>query len=376
MSLEEHSINSEGVRRTPLYDEHVKMGGRIVTFAGYELPVWYTSQIEEHKFTRESCGAFDITHMGEAIFEGPKALDTIDKLLSNNPRKLAVGQAHYTLLMNDSGGIVDDLIVYRLAEEVYLWVFNGANVEKDVAWIKSKVDDDSIWRHRSYHTSLIAVQGPKAESIVDKAIPEAQVKDMNYFGLKWVGQDDDNWLTVARTGYTGEDGFEIILSNNQAVDMWRKLFEIGGDNIKPIGLGARDTLRLEMCYSLYGNDIDDTTNPFEANLGWVVKLKKREFSSSEIIRQIKKDGVTRKIVGLKPQHKASARHHDEILLNDEKIGFITSGSFGPSINENIALGFVPKEHAEVGNIVQVKIRNKIVDAPVVSTPFVEPHTKK
>jgi len=376
MSLEEHSINSEGVRRTPLYDEHVKMGGRIVTFAGYELPVWYTSQIEEHKFTRESCGAFDITHMGEAIFEGPKALDTIDKLLSNNPRKLAVGQAHYTLLMNDSGGIVDDLIVYRLAEEVYLWVFNGANVEKDVAWIKSKVDDDSIWRHRSYHTSLIAVQGPKAESIVDKAIPEAQVKDMNYFGLKWVGQDDDNWLTVARTGYTGEDGFEIILSNNQAVDMWRKLFEIGGDNIKPIGLGARDTLRLEMCYSLYGNDIDDTTNPFEANLGWVVKLKKREFSSSEIIRQIKKDGVTRKIVGLKPQHKASARHHDEILLNDEKIGFITSGSFGPSINENIALGFVPKEHAEVGNIVQVKIRNKIVDAPVVSTPFVQPHTKK
>ncbi|MCD6216823.1 glycine cleavage system aminomethyltransferase GcvT [bacterium] len=376
MSLEEHSINSEGVRRTPLYDEHVKMGGRIVTFAGYELPVWYTSQIEEHKFTRESCGAFDITHMGEAIFEGPKALDTIDKLLSNNPRKLAVGQAHYTLLMNDSGGIVDDLIVYRLAEEVYLWVFNGANVEKDVAWIKSKVDDDSVWRHRSYHTSLIAVQGPKAESIVDKAIPEAQVKDMNYFGLKWVGQDDDNWLTVARTGYTGEDGFEIILSNNQAVDMWRKLFEIGGDNIKPIGLGARDTLRLEMCYSLYGNDIDDTTNPFEANLGWVVKLKKREFSSSEIIRQIKKDGVTRKIVGLKPQHKASARHHDEILLNDEKIGFITSGSFGPSINENIALGFVPKEHAEVGNIVQVKIRNKIVDAPVVSTPFVQPHTKK
>ncbi len=376
MSLQEHTINEQGVRRTPLHDEHVKLGGRIVTFADYELPVWYTSQIEEHKFTRASCGAFDLTHMGEAIFEGSKALDTIDKLLSNNPRKLKVGQAHYTLLMNDKGGMVDDLIVYRLAEEVYLWVFNGANVEKDVAWIKSKVDDDTVWRHRSYHTSLIAVQGPKAESIVDKAIPEAQVREMGYFGLKWVGQDDDNWLTVARTGYTGEDGFEIILSNNLAVDMWRKLFEIGGDDIKPIGLGARDTLRLEMCYSLYGNDIDDDTNPFEANLGWVVKLKKREYSSSEILRQIKKDGVTRKIVGLKPKHKAAARHHDEILLNDERIGYITSGSFGPSIGENIALGFVPKELAEEGNVVQVRIRNKIVDAPIVPMPFVEPHTKK
>ena len=376
MSLHEHTINEQGVRRTPLYDEHVKLGGRIVDFAGYELPVWYTSQIEEHKFTRASCGAFDLTHMGEAIFEGPKALDTIDKLLSNNPRKLKVGQAHYTLLMNDKGGIVDDLIVYRLAEEVYLWVFNGANVEKDVAWVKSKVDDDSIWRHRSYHTSLIAVQGPKAESIVDKAIPEAQVKDMDYFGLKWIGQDDDNWLTVARTGYTGEDGFEIILSNNHAVDMWQKIFEIGGTDIKPIGLAARDTLRLEMCYSLYGNDIDDDTNPFEANLGWVVKLKKRDYSSSEILRQIKKEGITRKIVGLKPQHKAAARHLDEILLNDKKIGYITSGSYGPSVGENIAMGFVPKELAEAGNVVQVKIRNKVVDAPIVAMPFVKPHTKK
>lgn len=376
MTLFEHQINEKGIRRTPLYEEHLKHGGRMVEFAGYELPVWYTSQIEEHNFTRESCGAFDITHMGEVIFQGPDALDTFDKLLSNNPRKLEIGQAQYSLLMNDNGGIVDDLIVYMLDKDVYLWVINGANVEKDVAWIASKVSDKNVWRHRSYFTSLIAVQGPKAEEILDKAIPEAGVKDLGYFGLKWVWKDDDKWLTIARTGYTGEDGFEVIISNNLAVEMWHRIFEAGGKKIVPIGLAARDTLRLEMCYSLYGNDITDDTNPFEANLGWAVKLKNREFSSSSILKRIKDEGITRKLVGFKPQGKSAARHHDGIFANSEKIGFITSGSFGPTVGENIALGYVPVEYAEEGRVLQIGIRNKMVDAPVVTPPFLEPRTKK
>jgi aminomethyltransferase len=372
----EHPINEKGIRRTPLYEEHIKLGGKMVDFAGYELPVWYTSQIEEHNFTRESCGAFDITHMGEVIFQGPKALDTIDKLVSNNARKLEVGQAQYSLLMNDKGGIVDDLIIYMLDKDVYLWVINGANVEKDVAWIASKVPDEKIWRHRSYFTSLIAVQGPKAEEILDKAIPEAGVKDLGYFGLKWVWRDDEKWLTIARTGYTGEDGFEVIMSNNLAVEMWHKIFAAGGKKIAPIGLAARDTLRLEMCYSLYGNDITDDTNPFEATLGWAVKLKNREFTSSNILKKIKDEGITRKLVGFKPEGKSAARHHDGIFINNEKIGFITSGSFGPTVGENIALGYVPVEYADEGRILQIGIRNKMVDAPVVSPPFLEAHTKK
>lgn len=376
MTLFEHQINEKGIRRTPLYEEHLKHGGRMVEFAGYELPVWYTSQIEEHIFTRESCGAFDLTHMGEVIFQGPDALDTIDKLLSNNPRKLEIGQAQYSLLMNDNGGIVDDLIVYMLDKDVYLWVINGANVEKDVAWIASKVSDKNVWRHRSYFTSLIAVQGPKAEEILDKAIPEAGVKDLGYFELIWIWRDDEKWLTIARTGYTGEDGFEVIMSNNLAVEMWHRIFEAGGKNIAPIGLAARDTLRLEMCYSLYGNDITDDTNPFEANLGWAVKLKNREFSSSNILKRIKDEGVTRKLVGFKPQSKSAARHHDGIFANGEKIGFITSGSFGPTVGENIALGYVPVEYAEEGRVLQIGIRNKTVDAPVVTPPFVEPRTRK
>jgi len=375
MPLQEHLIDSDGARRTPLYDEHIKMGGRIITFAGYKLPVWYTSQKEEHLFTRQSCGAFDLTHMGEVIFEGPKALDTIDRLVSNNARKLEVGQAQYSLLMNDRGGMVDDLIVYHLADDVYLWVINGANVEKDVAWIEKQVPDKSIWRHRSYYTSLIAVQGPKAEEIVNKVIPEADVKNLPYFGLKWVWRDDEKWLTVARTGYTGEDGFELIISNNLVVDFWQKLFKVGGDALKPIGLGARDTLRLEMCYSLYGNDITDDTNPFEANLGWVVKLKNRNFNSADILRKIKDEGLKRKIVGLKPEGKAAARHEDEILFNGEKVGYVTSGSYGPSVGANIALGYVPTELAEIGKVVQVKVRGTLYNAPIVSTPFIEAHTK-
>ncbi|MBU1023592.1 glycine cleavage system aminomethyltransferase GcvT [bacterium] len=375
MPLEEHSLNTAGIRRTPLYDEHVKLGGRIVEFAGYELPVWYTSQIEEHKFTRESCGVFDLTHMGEAIFEGPKALDTIDKLLSNNPRKLEVGQAQYTLLMNDKGGIVDDLIVYRLDDEVYLWVFNGANVEKDTGWIRSKVADETIWRHRSYQTSLIAVQGPKSEAIVERVFPDAGAKDLDYFGLKWLWREDEKWLTIARTGYTGEDGFEIIVSNNFAVEIWRKLFKYGGEDIKPIGLAARDTLRMEKAYALYGNDIDEDSNPFEANLGWVVKLKNREFSSSEILQNLKKEGVIRKLSGLKPAGRAAARHGDEIFADGKKVGIITSGSFAPTVGDNIALGYILKEYAEIDNIVQIEVRNKRIDAKVVNTPFIEPRTK-
>lgn len=379
---EQHKINEKGIRRTPLYEEHLKMKGRMIEFAGYELPVWYTSQVDEHLFTRKSCGIFDLTHMGEIIFSGPKALQTIDRLVSNNAAKLNVGEAQYSLLMNDRGGMVDDLITYRLADDVYLWVINGANVEKDVAWVASKVPEKGIWRHRSYFTSLIAVQGPKAEEIVDKVVPDANVKNMPYFGLKWVWQDDEKWLTVARTGYTGEDGFEIIVSNNLAVDFWRKIFAIAGDSAKPIGLAARDTLRLEMCYSLYGNDITDDTNPFEANLGWVVKLKNRNFSSSEILKRFKDEGLKQKLVGLKPEGKSAARHNDEIWSEGKKIGFVTSGSYGPSVGANIALGYVPIELSEVGNIVQIKIPDKVkkcdkfINAPIVPTPFVEPHTKK
>jgi aminomethyltransferase len=375
MLVEEHRINDKGVRQTPLYEEHVKLGGRMVDFANYELPVWYTSQIEEHKFTRASCGAFDLTHMGEAVFEGPEALDTIDKLLSNNPRKLNVGEAQYSLLTNDKGGIVDDLIVYRLAEDVFLWVFNGANVEKDYAWIKSKVTNDKIWRHLSYYTSLIAVQGPRAEEIVNKVVPEANVPELPYFGLKWVWKNDDKWLTVARTGYTGEDGFELIMSNNLAADMWRKVLHTGGENIKPIGLAARDTLRLEMCYSLYGNDIGDDTNPYEANLGWVVKMKNRNFTGSELIKKVKDEGLKRKIVGFKPKGKIAARHHDEIWHEDKKVGVVTSGSFGPSVGENVALGYVPTELAETGSVIKIKVRDKFIDAEIVETPFLKPHTK-
>ncbi len=354
-----------GLRRTPLYERHLALGAKMVPFAGYEMPIQYAGIVAEHRAVRGAAGLFDLSHMGEFFFTGAGAGTALDRLVSSDIAGLEAGQARYGLLTNARGTIVDDVIVYRLASDRYLMVVNAANIEKDAAHVRTHLAAGVRFDDGSPHTSLVAIQGPKAAAILSRLAPS--VAPLAPFGVaetKVAGAQG----AVARTGYTGEDGFEVFLRNDLAAGVWDALLEAGkADGLVPIGLGARDTLRLEARFSLYGNEIDETTDPIEAGLGWTCKLDK-DFTGRDAIAAAKERGPVRRIAGLVVDGGV-ARHGHEVTKDGQAVGRVTSGTYGPSVGKNIALAYVPAELSKIGTALAVRIRDRDVPATVVKTPF-------
>ena len=358
-------------KRTPLYDSHVALGAKIIPFAGYDMPVRYTGDKAEHLAVRNAAGIFDVSHMGEFFVSGPNALELIQKVSSNDASRLVEGKAQYSCLPNHEGGIVDDCIVYKLGEEEYMIVVNAANIQKDWDWIVASNTMGAVLVDRSEEYSLLAVSGPKAAD----CIQGFTTHDLSEMGTYFVWQGSFNGIDdviLASTGYTGEKTFEIFLPNEYAASTWDAILTAGEPHgLIPTGLGARDTLRLEMGYMLYGNDINDETSPLEAGLGWITKLKKGPFNGSDKIIALKEAGIQRKLVGFKMKDRGIPRPAYEIERNGEVGGKVTSGSISPISGEGIGLAYVPLEWAAVGTEISVKIRNKSLKAIVSKPPFIE-----
>lgn len=359
------------MKNTALTDVHISLGAKMVPFAGYNMPVQYTGINAEHEAVRKSVGVFDVSHMGEFILKGDGALDLIQKVTSNDASKLYDGKIQYTYFPNEQGGIVDDLLVYRIDAKTYMLVVNASNIEKDWEWINKYNTQDVEIINISDKTSLLAVQGPKAVRVLQK-LTDIDLSSMDYYTFeKGVFAGKDNVL-ISCTGYTGAGGFEIYFENSYAEDIWNAVFEAGKEfDIKPAGLGARDTLRLEMGFCLYGNDIDDSTSPLEAGLGWVTKFTK-DFINAENLKKEKEQGVDNKLVGFEVLDRGIARHGYEI--HDEQgnlIGRVTSGTQSPSLNKSIGLGYVKKEFSKEGTNIFISVRNKARKAVTVKPPFIK-----
>ena len=357
------------MKSTALTKIHESLGAKMVPFAGYNMPVSYEGVNAEHETVRNGVGVFDVSHMGEFLAIGEKALDLLQKVCSNDISKLKVGGAQYNCLPNNDGGIVDDLIVYRIRENEYLLVVNASNIEKDWEWISSHNDFGVELKNISDNFSLLAIQGPKAieamQSLTDTDL--SAIKFYNFEVAPFAGIDH---VIISATGYTGSGGFEIYCHNEYAEQLWEKVFEAGKDfGIKPIGLAARDTLRLEMGYCLYGNDIDDTTSPIEAGLGWITKFTK-DFVNSEALKAEKENGPERKLVGFELTERGIPRHGYEIVDADGiVIGVVTSGTMSPSLSKGIGLGYVKVAYASPDSEIFIKVRNKNIPAKVVKLPF-------
>ncbi|MDZ7268810.1 MAG: glycine cleavage system aminomethyltransferase GcvT [candidate division KSB1 bacterium] len=354
-------------KKTPLHEVHVGLGAKMVEFGGYLMPVQYRGIIEEHLTVRRAVGVFDVSHMGEFEFRGPGAPALLQRMTINDVARLAPGQAQYSAMCYPDGGIVDDLIVYRLPDR-YLAVVNAANLRKDWEWLQQEARPEAGMVDVSEQTALLAVQGRHARATLQK-LTTAPLHAIKSYWLA-SGEIAGVPALIARTGYTGEDGFELACDARQAVKLWDALFEAGREfGIEPIGLGARDTLRLEMKYCLYGNDIDHTTNPLEAGLGWITKLDKGDFIGRAALASVKAQGLRRKLVGLELSGRNLARHGHAILKDGVTIGHVTSGTFSPSLQKAIAMGYVAAEHSAVGTELTVDVRGRQVAARVVATPF-------
>lgn len=358
------------VKQVPLNDIHEKLGAKMMPFAGFNMPVRYSSDKEEHMAVRDSVGVFDVSHMGEFMLKGPHALDLIQWVTSNDASKIVDGQAQYSCLPNDKGGIVDDLLIYRMAEEEYMLVVNASNIEKDWNWIKSQDKWGVEMTDISDDLALLAVQGPKAVETLQK-LTDVNLSDVSFYTFV-KGELAGKEMIISATGYTGSGGFELYINKADAEEVWEKVFEAGEEfAIKPIGLGARDTLRLEKGFCLYGNDITDETSPLEAGLGWVTKFTK-EFVNSENIKAQKEAGVERKLVGFEMIERGIPRHDYELADADGNIiGKVTSGTMSPSLNLGIGMGYVTKENSKPETEISVVIRGKNVKAKVVRPPFLK-----
>ena len=357
------------MKNTALTQKHIALGAKMVPFAGYNMPVQYTGVIDEHLAVRNGVGVFDVSHMGEFILKGDNALDLIQRVTSNDVSVLVDGKVQYSCLPNDKGGIVDDLLVYRIDAKTYLLVVNASNIEKDWNWISMHNTKGVEMIDISPKTSLFAVQGPKAIDALQK-LTNIDLKNMVYYSFaKGTFAGVDNVL-ISATGYTGAGGFEIYVENEHAEKIWNAVFDAGKElGIKPIGLAARDTLRLEMGFCLYGNDINDTTSPIEAGLGWITKFTK-EFTNSGNLLEQKNKGVLKKLVGFEMIDRGIPRHDYEIIdANGNIIGAVTSGTQSPSLNKAIGMGYVKTEYAKSGSEVFIKIRDKAIKAQVVKIPF-------
>jgi aminomethyltransferase len=365
------STQVAALRRTPLYEEHKRLGARLVSFAGWEMPVQYRGIVEEHRAVRTAAGLFDVSHMGQLELRGEHAPAVVDYLVTGEAAGLSLGRALYTCACNDEGTILDDLIVYRVAPDAFLIVCNAGNRDKITSHFRRAAENHCDFEDRSDHVALLALQGPRAGAILSKAGQAAA----SCLGLKSYHFQDavvaNVNATVARTGYTGEDGFEIFCSSGHAPYLFRTLLELGRDDgLEPVGLGARDTLRLEARLALYGNDIDETTNPLEAGLGWIVKQSKPMFIGKEALARVAERGPSRKLVGFEMVGRGIARHGYPLLdTSGQVVGVCTSGGPSPTLGKNIGLGYLPVGLAEVGTPFRVDCRGKSVDATVVKTPF-------
>jgi aminomethyltransferase len=359
------------MKRTVFYDIHKALGARIVPFAGFEMPVEYTGINDEHLTVRNGVGVFDVSHMGEFWVKGPKALDLIQRVTSNDASKLMVGKAQYACFPNGKGGIVDDLFIYKYEEQKYFLVVNASNIDKDWAWINSQNTMGAELENASDNISQLAVQGPLAMKVLQKTTDtDLSQVTRNAFVTGKIGKVSS--VIMAATGYTGEAGMELYFYNNDGPEVWNTIFEAGKEfGIKPIGLAARDTLRLEMGYCLYGNDIDDTTSPIEAGLSWITKFTDgKDFIDRELLLKQKSNGVSRKLVGFEMLEKAIPRHEYEIVnSNDGNIGIVTSGTMSASTKKGIGMGYVKADYTEPGSEIFIKIRNKLQKAQIVKLPF-------
>ncbi|MCE7065327.1 glycine cleavage system aminomethyltransferase GcvT [Dyadobacter sp. CY326] len=359
------------MKTVPLHQVHIDLGAKMVPFAGFEMPVRYSSDLDEHHTVRNNVGVFDVSHMGEFSVKGPKALDLIQKVTSNDASALFDGKVQYSYLPNGKGGVVDDLLVYRIADEEYFLVVNASNIEKDWNWIQSQNTEGVEMENLSDALSLFAVQGPNAAATLQK-LTAVDLGAMDYYTFKIGEMAGIENVIISATGYTGAGGFEIYVKNADAVKMWNAIFEAGAEfGIKPVGLGARDTLRLEKGFCLYGNDIDDNTSPLEAGLGWVTKFTKDFIDSSEL-KQQKEAGLQRKLVGFEMIDRGIPRGHYELC--DEtgaKLGEVTSGTQSPTLQKGIGLGYVPAAYSKPETEIFVKVRDRLLKAKVVKLPFVK-----
>jgi len=360
------------MKNTAFTEKHIALGAKMAEFAGYNMPISYTGINDEHAAVRKNAGIFDVSHMGEFILKGEHALGLIQKVTSNDASKLKAGQAQYSCLPNDEGGIVDDLLVYCIEEnKVYMLVVNASNIEKDWNWISKHNNEQAEMHNISDKTCLLAIQGPNATKIL-QPLTDIDILNLKYYTFvkgKFAGVDN---VLISATGYTGAGGVEIYLEdkNDNADKVWSAIFEKGTtQGLKPIGLGARDTLRLEMGYCLYGNDIDDTTSPLEAGLGWITKFTK-DFTGRNIIEKQKEKGIERKLVGFEMMEKGIPRHGYEIKdFSGTTIGVVTSGTQSPSLNKAIGLGYVRIAFASLDTNIYIKVRDKLLQAKVVKVPF-------
>jgi len=360
------------MKNTPFTQKHIDLRAKMAEFAGYNMPISYSGINDEHITVRRNAGIFDVSHMGEFILKGDKSLDLIQRITSNDASKLTSGIAQYSCFTNENGGIVDDLIVYCIeVNKVYMLVVNASNIEKDLKWVQSQNTEEVEIHNISEHTCLLAIQGPNATKIL-QPLTEIDIMNLKYYTFakgKFAGVDN---VLISATGYTGSGGIEIYFEdkNGAADTIWTKIFELGTPaGLKPIGLAARDTLRLEMGYCLYGNDIDDSTSPLEAGLGWITKFSK-DFVARKILEQQKLDGVSKKLVGLEMVEKGIPRHGYEIKdTQGVTIGWVTSGTQSPSLNKAIAMGYVDVIYSKIDAQVYIKIRDKLLTAKVVKMPF-------
>ena len=355
------------LRRTPLYAAHLERGAKMVPFGGWEMPVQYSSIIEEHIAVRERVGLFDISHMGEVLVAGPNAERALNHLLTNDVRKIDAGKAQYTLMCNERGGVIDDLIVYRVAPTVYLLVINASNIEKDFAWMNAHVNTSAVFENESDKTAALALQGPNATKLLAEAA--TSVRHFHIARLDVLGCE----CWVARTGYTGEDGFEILCDANDATELWNALLTRGRDfGIRPCGLGARDTLRLEMCYPLHGNDLTEQTTPLEAGLGKFVSFDKGEFMGREALAAQKEKGVARKLIAFNMAGKTPPpRPHYVIAAGGRKIGEVTSGTLSPTLGIGIGMGYVESGAAQIDTRIEIEIRGKNYPATIERKPLLK-----
>lgn len=357
------------LKRTPLYESHAAIGAKIVDFAGWEMPVQYSGPIPEHMAVREAAGLFDVSHMGEVEIIGPDALELVQRLTTNDVSKLADNQAQYSILTNEQGGVIDDLLVYRINAEYFLLVVNAANSDKDFAWIKHRASSFNVEaKDVSAAYALLALQGPRAELILQE-LSDHMLDHIPYYWSQKVKVDGVE-CRVSRTGYTGEDGFEIFCDPKDARHVWNRLLVVGHDKgLLPCGLAARNTTRLEAALRLWGNDMDETTTPMEAGLGWVVKLGKGDFTGRDALDRQKREGLTRKIVGFEMEDRAPARDGYPVIIDGAEVGKVSSGSPAPYLKKNIGLAYLPIEHTATGTRFQINIRGREVAARVVETPF-------
>jgi aminomethyltransferase len=366
-------LTAPDLKQTPLNAVHRRTGGRMVDFGGWDMPVQYPAgTVEEHLRTRTQAGLFDVSHMGEIDVRGPDAISFVNRLVSNDASKLVDGQAQYSALTTPEGTVVDDLLVYRFAEDHLLLVVNASTTEKDWDWITSHKRDEAVeLRNVSANYCQLALQGPRALSIL-QPFTSVTLSEIKYYHFR-LGTVDGVEAIISRTGYTGEDGFEVYASPERAEQLWQKMLDAGNfgtaEGVLPCGLAARNTLRLEAAMALYGHEIDETTTLLEANLGWICKLNKGEFTGRERLAQQKEAGVGKRLVGFEMTERGIARDDQDVLIGGQRVGRVTSGSPAPFLKKNIGLAYLPAEHAHEGQEIQIDVRGRAVGALVVKTPF-------